>query len=114
MSASPSWARARGARGAGAGREVLLWAREPEVVAGIERARENTLFLAGVKLPEAIVASADVADVGGADAVLLAAPAQHVREMLLALKPHVARGTPVVVCAKGIEKGRGSLLPGNL
>jgi len=106
-----AWGTALASVAAGAGREVLLWAREPEVVAGIKRARENTLFLAGVKLPKAIVASADVADVGGADAVLLAAPAQHVREMLLALKPHVARGTPVVVCAKGIENGSGLLLP---
>jgi glycerol-3-phosphate dehydrogenase (NAD(P)+) len=46
----------------------------------------------------------------GADAILLTSPAQHLRAMLLTLKPHVKPGTPLVVCAKGIELGSGLLV----
>jgi glycerol-3-phosphate dehydrogenase (NAD(P)+) len=106
-----AWGTALAAVAANAGRQVTLWAREPEVVAGINGARENTLFLPGVTLAGAIVASGDLAQARGADVVLLVAPAQHVRETLAALKPHLARGTPVVICAKGIEDGSGLLLP---
>jgi glycerol-3-phosphate dehydrogenase (NAD(P)+) len=93
-----------------AGAEVVLWAREAEVVDSINRARENPLFLPGVKLAAGVKATASLAEASRTDAVLLVPPAQHLREISKALAPHLAKGTPVVICAKGIEEKTGALM----
>ena len=87
-----------------AGREVVLWAREPEVIASIRDRRENSLFLPDVELDAAIRASSDFADLSGCDLVLAVPPAQHMRASLTAFAPH-APHAPIVLCAKGIEQG---------
>jgi glycerol-3-phosphate dehydrogenase (NAD(P)+) len=85
--------------------EVALWAREAEVVDAVNRRRENALFLPGVTLPEGIVATPEMAAAArGADFVLLVPPAQHMRAVTAQLQPHLAAGTPVVSCSKGIER----------
>lgn len=84
------------------GEPVTLWARESEVVAGINRHHENQLFLAGVPLSPSIRATGSLGDLAGCDALLVVAPAQHVRAVLA----ETAVGTtPLVLCAKGIEAG---------
>ena len=89
------------------GRQVLIWAREAEVVEGINRRRENSLFLPGVALAPSLRASADIAAAAAADAVFLASPAQHLRHVALALAACMEDGRErtLVVCAKGIEEG---------
>ena len=93
----------------GGERKVLLWAREEAVVERINAARENSLFLPGIPLCASLCASADITDAASADVILLASPAQHFRQVALAVKAALAagnRGVPVLgVCAKGIEEG---------
>lgn len=84
------------------GGDVLLWAREPEVIEGINQRHENAAFLAGVALSPAIRATARLDDLADRDALLVVAPAQHVGAVLAATP--VGR-TPLVLCAKGIEAG---------
>jgi glycerol-3-phosphate dehydrogenase (NAD(P)+) len=94
-----------------AGRDVVLWAREPEVAAAINRDHANPLFLPGVALDPAIGATTELAHaVRGAEALLLVAPAQHLRALAAGLKPLLPAGLPVVICAKGIEEGTGALM----
>ena len=82
--------------------EALLWAREPEVVAAVNETSENPLFLPGVILSPQVRATAMLADLTSCDALLVVAPAQHVRAVLT----EAAVGTrPLVLCAKGIEAG---------
>jgi glycerol-3-phosphate dehydrogenase (NAD(P)+) len=88
-----------------AGLQVTLQARESEVVASIAADRENTMFLAGVKLEDAITASADMDALAACDLILAVPPAQHLRSALAALKPHLQAGVPVVLCSKGVEQG---------
>jgi glycerol-3-phosphate dehydrogenase (NAD(P)+) len=88
-----------------AGLETTLWAREREVVDGVNHAHENVLFLPGVQLDGAIHATHDFVDLARSDLILAVAPAQHLRATLEALGPHIAAGLPVVLCAKGIEQG---------
>jgi glycerol-3-phosphate dehydrogenase (NAD(P)+) len=88
-----------------AGLTARLWAREAEVVASINEFHENPLFLPGVALDDAIAATADPADLAGADFILAVAPAQHLRPTLLAFAPHARAGVPIVLCAKGVEAG---------
>jgi glycerol-3-phosphate dehydrogenase (NAD(P)+) len=93
-----------------AGREVVLWAREAEVVDAINRARENPIFLPGVKLEAGILATSNLAEAGRADAILLVPPAQHLREIARSLAPALSKGTPIVICTKGIEEKTGALM----
>jgi glycerol-3-phosphate dehydrogenase (NAD(P)+) len=93
-----------------AGRAVALWAREAEVVASINLDQENPLYLPGIKLEHGIDATHDLAIAARADAVLLVAPAQHLRSLSLQLAPLLHRGVAVVICTKGIEEGSGALM----
>ncbi len=81
---------------------VTLWAREGEVVDGVNRDHVNPLFLPGVPLSRSIVATRDLGALADCGALLVVAPAQHVRAVL-AETPVGA--TPLVLCAKGIEAG---------
>lgn len=110
MVGAGAWGTALAIIAAGNAAKVLLWAREHEVFESIATSRQNRPFLAGVVIPEAVEASLDIARVSEAEAVLLVTPAQHVRSVLEKMKPHLQRGTPVVLCAKGIETGTGLLL----
>ncbi|AGH50066.1 NAD(P)H-dependent glycerol-3-phosphate dehydrogenase [Sphingomonas sp. MM-1] len=83
-------------------REVRLWAREEEVVASINDAHENTLFLPGVPLAPSIRASDDLGWVAEADPLLVVTPSQHMRAVLAQLD---ARPRHLILCAKGIEAG---------
>ncbi len=89
-----------------AGRNVVLWARREEQVRALSSERENKLHLPGIKIDPAITLTNDIDAALKTDAVLVALPAQHVREHLVPLA--WPAGVPAVICAKGIE--RGSLL----
>jgi glycerol-3-phosphate dehydrogenase (NAD(P)+) len=87
-----------------AGNEVTLWAYEADIVAAMNDAHENTLYMPGVALDPAIRATGDLAEAATADALLLAAPAQHMRTTIAPLAGHLPPATPLIVCAKGIEQ----------
>ncbi|MES2020862.1 MAG: NAD(P)H-dependent glycerol-3-phosphate dehydrogenase [Pseudomonadota bacterium] len=97
-----AWGTALAQVAARGGDPVLLWAREPEVVASINQTHENSRFLAGIALPRSIRATGALADLAGCDALLVVAPAQHVRAVLAETPVGT---TPLVLCAKGIEAG---------
>ncbi|GAA0525440.1 glycerol-3-phosphate dehydrogenase (NAD(P)+) [Rhizomicrobium palustre] len=106
-----AWGTSLALTAARAGRKVSLWAREPEVVEAIRKTGENGIFLPGIALPENITATGDLAEaVSGAGALLMVPPAQHLRSALSAVAAVAAKGTPLVVCAKGIERGTGKIV----
>ncbi len=92
------------------GNRVLLHARETEVVQSIHTIHENSLYLGGVKLSEDITATDKLADLADCDLILAVPPAQHMRATLTAFKPYVRAGLPVVLCAKGVERGTDCLM----
>jgi glycerol-3-phosphate dehydrogenase (NAD(P)+) len=82
-----------------AGRSVTLVARDEPAAAAIAKSRESP-HLPGIRIdPRVDLAAALEVD---AAAVLLAVPAQAMREV--AAKLQVVPATPVVACAKGIEQ----------
>ncbi len=89
------------------GRDVLLWAREPELVSEINTVHRNSLFLPSAQLHPTIRATGDLADLAGVSVLLLVTPAQHL-STVLAQVPHA--GGDIVLCAKGIEAGTGRLM----
>ncbi len=88
-----------------AGREVTLWAREPEVVESVNARHENATFLPGVPLDPLIRATGDFAGLAGSDLVLAVPPAQHMRSTLQAFSAHARDGLPILLCSKGVEQG---------
>jgi glycerol-3-phosphate dehydrogenase (NAD(P)+) len=90
---------------------VTIWARERAVVDDITTKNENLSFLPGVRLARDLVATNDLSTAGDADAALLVCPAQHLRETARELAMRVRRDAPVLICAKGIERGSGKLMP---
>ncbi|MES2782824.1 MAG: NAD(P)H-dependent glycerol-3-phosphate dehydrogenase [Pseudomonadota bacterium] len=79
---------------------VLLWAREEDVVRSINNSHENTLFLPRTPLSPKIEATPDLTRMVECEALLIVTPAQHVRATLSALPDTQA---PLILCAKGIE-----------
>lgn len=86
-----------------AGRQVTLWAFEKTTVEDIKSAHENKAFLPGIKIPPNIRVTGDMADLAECRALVLATPAQHMRQTCKALAPHLSRPTSLVIAAKGIE-----------
>ncbi len=105
-----AWGTALAQTAAAAGNKVLIQAREPEVVDGINRHQQNTLYLKDVPLSAHIRATNDIADLGNCDLILAVPPAQHMRAALTAFAPHMKEGLPVVLCAKGVERGTDALM----
>ena len=102
-----AWGTALAQVAASNGQPTLLWAREPEVVEAINQRHENSSFLAGVPLSPAIRATGDLAELADCGALLVVTPAQHTRAVL-ALLPR--RGTPLILCAKGMEEATTKLM----
>jgi glycerol-3-phosphate dehydrogenase (NAD(P)+) len=86
---------------------VLLWAREHDVVQGINGEHENRPFLSGVKLSPSIKATGNLDTLAAMDALLVVAPAQHLRAVLGQL-PRFSG--PLILCSKGIEAGTHALM----
>ncbi len=97
-----AWGTALAQVAAHGGHPVLLWAREPDVVAAINDSHENRLFLPGVALSHDVKATTSLGALAGCDALLVVVPAQHVRAVLAET---LVGDIPLVLCAKGIEAG---------
>ncbi len=93
-----------------AGNEVLLQAYEPEVAEAINRSHANPIYLPNTNLNPNIRATSDLTDIIGSDVILMVAPAQHVRATCQALRPIWKKGTPLLICAKGIELDSGLIM----
>ncbi|MGH7749809.1 MAG: NAD(P)-binding domain-containing protein, partial [Candidatus Dormibacteria bacterium] len=78
-----SWGTAFAKVMADAGRDVVLWARRPEVAAAVNDGHVNPDYLPGVVLPGLLTATTNAATaLDGADAVVLAVPSQTLRSNL--------------------------------
>lgn len=105
-----AWGTALAQAAAQAGRKVVLWAREEEVVRDINQDRENKLFLPGFALHENIHASDDLYETIACDAVLSVIPAQHTRSVFESVQSAFPEGKPVLLCSKGIERNTGKFM----
>jgi glycerol-3-phosphate dehydrogenase (NAD(P)+) len=93
-------------RGAAA---VALVPRRPEQAAAISSARENIEYLPGIALPTGVEVETSLAGgLSGADVVLLACPAQTLRQTSGLVRAAFATGSApriVISLAKGLELG---------
>lgn len=89
------------------GRDVILWAREEDLVAEINAHHTNSLFLPGTSLAATIRATSDIADLAACPVILAVTPAQHLAAVLGTLARQPA---DLVLCSKGIEADTGRLM----
>ncbi|HZJ83912.1 MAG TPA: NAD(P)H-dependent glycerol-3-phosphate dehydrogenase [Syntrophomonadaceae bacterium] len=87
--------------------QVSLWGRLEDNILEVEETRENKRFLPGVILPENLEITDDLlAAVDNSKMLILAVPAQAIREILHKLKT-IAGDVIIVNTAKGIEISSG-------
>ena len=87
-----------------AGHEVLIWGRNETVVQEINSTRSNHKFVPGIYLPEQLRATNDVgAAFHFGESLVLAIPAQTLRENLRNWKVGFPVGRPIISTLKGIE-----------
>lgn len=100
-----AWGTALGQTLLRARRDVLLWAREPEVATAITATHENATFLPGVNLNTKLVATNDLNALASCDAWLVVTPTQFLRHACEQLVDKVkARPRPVIIACKGVEQ----------
>ena len=89
-----------------AGTPAVLWGRRPELTEAINQRHENPDYLAGVTLTSELRATPDpAAALDGADVVVLAVPAQTLRQNLAGWAGLLPPGALLVSLMKGIEHG---------
>ncbi len=87
------------------GHDVLLWAREADVVESVNLHHRNDRFLAGPTLDPSLRATADLAEaVYGADVITYVAPSHVLRQVVRAHAAAVPPEATLVVATKGIER----------
>ncbi|PYO64896.1 MAG: glycerol-3-phosphate dehydrogenase [Gemmatimonadetes bacterium] len=89
------------------GEDVTLWAREPEVVEGINREHVNAVFLPGAPLAPEIRATDEIATAVREAEVLVSAAPSHAVRVVMGEAARAAPGRPLVVSvSKGLEPDR--------
>jgi glycerol-3-phosphate dehydrogenase (NAD(P)+) len=87
------------------GHDTVLWARERDVVDGVNARHENARFLAGFRLADALHATDDMGDAVRDRDLLVYAPPSHVLRAVAATAVEAAsRSAVVAVASKGIER----------
>jgi glycerol-3-phosphate dehydrogenase (NAD(P)+) len=99
-----AWGTALANAAAHAGRKVTLWTIDTKEADTIATTGMSPM-LPGVKISPGVTITTALADAAEADAILLVVPSQVSREVVTKAAPLVRAGTPLVTCAKGIERG---------
>ncbi len=86
-----------------AGSQTMIWGREPEVIENIAKKGENPTRLPGVKFDPMIVSTMDLEEACQANILVVAVPAQYLREVTTAMAPFVPDDSYVVIASKGVE-----------
>ena len=103
---SGSWGTAFGMVLADAGSDVVVWGRDAGVAADINDNARNEAYHPGIDLPKRLSATTGAADaLAGASLVVLAVPAQVLRDNLSVWADHVDADAVLISLMKGIELG---------
>jgi glycerol-3-phosphate dehydrogenase (NAD(P)+) len=103
-----SWGTALATLIAQRGVPVALWGHNAQHIDAIRSARTNEAYLPGIELPVSIEATDSLETVSRADAVLFVTPSKAIREVARQFaETPPAKGTVLVTCTKGIERGSG-------
>lgn len=100
-----SWGTALGNLFADAGHESVIWGRDADVIASINREHMNQKYLAGKPLSVRLSASGDLAaSLKRADAIVCSIPTQRIRPVFAPFAEHL-EGKILINTSKGMEMG---------
>jgi glycerol-3-phosphate dehydrogenase (NAD(P)+) len=101
-----SWGTAFAMILADAGGDVVMWSRDADIVRQINDEHVNERYHPGIRLPAGLRATSDEREaLDGAPLVVLAVPAQSLRDNLARWRDDLAPGSVLVSLMKGIESG---------
>ncbi len=88
------------------GERVTLWCHGAESLRAIVESRENGIYLPGVTLPQAVIASQSVDEtVAGKNLIICALPSHVVHEVLSRVASKVGAEAMILCATKGLEEG---------
>ena len=103
---SGSWGTALAVHLAGTGHDVRLWARDAALAREMASTRQNSVYLPGTALPEALTPTDHMAlALDDAQFVVVAVPSHGVRDVARLANEHLPRECSVVSATKGLEEG---------
>ena len=103
---SGSWGTALAMQLARAGNDVRMWSRNPASATEIQRERENIRYLPGIRLPENISVSANMAEVvDAAVLVVVVVPSQFMRTVIGEAASLIPSEAVICCASKGVENG---------
>jgi len=90
------------------GNPITLWGNNPERAARLRATRENTEYLSGVRIPDSIAVTSEIADCAGADLIVFVTPSVALRSVAQRLQA-AGLGPDAILLSgtKGIEHGTG-------
>lgn len=87
------------------GFDVIIWAREREIVESINKLKENPFYLPGISLHENLTCTDDLFEaVRKARFIINVVPTQFIRSVFSQLKDRINGESIIVSASKGIEK----------
>jgi glycerol-3-phosphate dehydrogenase (NAD(P)+) len=88
------------------GHSITLWSHTRLVAESVRQTRENSIYLPGLFIPDAVSVTTDLEEaVDHAEILLLAVPSEHLRSVCCAMGPLLGSDQIVVNATKGIEDG---------
>ncbi len=88
------------------GHSITLWSHTGLVAESIRQARENSIYLPGLPVPDSVAVTTDLEEaVKNAEILLLAVPSEHLRSVCCAMAPLLTSKQLIVNATKGIEDG---------
>ncbi len=90
---------------------VMLWGRNPELIAEMQQAGCNQRYLPDIPFPESLSLVTDLAEaVSQANHILVSIPSVAFSAMLKTIQPHLAAGIPISWATKGLMPESGQFL----
>ncbi|MCL1902084.1 MAG: NAD(P)H-dependent glycerol-3-phosphate dehydrogenase [Alphaproteobacteria bacterium] len=96
-----AWGTALAILSARGGNDVTLWCYDTADAKTMQKSRENA-FLPGIKLPENITVTDNMADLSGVEVWLIVPPAVYFRETVQKGREFY-KNQPVIICTKGMD-----------
>jgi glycerol-3-phosphate dehydrogenase (NAD(P)+) len=104
-----SWGTALASIWAKDGRSISLWGNNAHRIRRVEQMRENAEYLPGIRLPDNVRGTHDLAECNAADLIVFVTPSVALRDIAIRVRDAGVKGSGTILlsCTKGIEHGSG-------
>ena len=89
------------------GRQISLWGNNAARAERIQKTRENSDYMPGLRLPESVRVTSELRDCADADLIVFVTPSTVLRTIAMRLQGALSAGAALLSCTKGIEHGTG-------